>query len=288
MLQATASILFDGLAYAMVLFIISVGLSVTMGLMHVVNLAHGAFAMAGGYALVTATTLLGLPFLAGLAVAFAGVAAASMVLERLIYVRLYDAPELDQVTASIGLIMIASAGAILLFGPSPQAVPLPDMLTGRLDIGFRKVPVYRTAIIVLGVALFLLLWLGIERTRLGARIRAAVDNRHMAMSLGLDVRSLFTVVFGIGGGLSALGGGLAIEIVGLGPNFASQYLVLFLIVVAVGGLGSVRGTFLAALLLGVCDTAGKYLFPQGGSFFIYVLTVALLMLRPHGLLGRVR
>jgi len=288
MLEATASILFDGLAYAMVLFIISVGLSVTMGLMHVINLAHGAFAMAGGYALVAATTLLGLPFLAGLAAAFVVVAALSMVLERLIYVRLYQAAELDQVTASIGLIMIASAAAVLIYGPSPQTVPLPDMLTGRLDIGFRKVPAYRAAIILVGVVLFLLLWLGIERTRLGARIRAAVDNRHMAASLGLDVRSLFTLVFGIGSGLSALGGGLAIEIVGLGPNFATQYLVLFLIVVAVGGLGSVRGTFLAALLLGICDTAGKYLFPQGGSFFIYVLTVALLMWRPAGLLGWAR
>ncbi len=288
MIEATASILFDGVAYAMVLFIISVGLSVTMGLMKVVNLAHGAFAMAGGYVLVTATTVVGVPFFAGLAAAFAVVAAASVVLERLVYARLYEAPELDQVTACIGLIMMATAGAILLYGPTPQTVALPAGLTGRLDIGFRQVPTYRATIIVFGIALFLALWFGIERTRLGARIRAAVDNRHMATSLGLDVGGLFTLVFAIGSGLSALGGGLAIEIVGLGPNFATQYLVLFLIVVAVGGLGSVRGTFVAALLLGVCDTAGKYLFPQGGSFFIYVLTVALLMWRPAGLLGRAR
>lgn len=286
-MAAAASILFDGLAYAMVLFIISVGLSVTMGLMQVVNLAHGAFAMAGGYALVTATTRAGLPFEAGLLAAFAMVAAASALLERLVYVRLYGKGELDQVAACMGLIMIASAAAIVLYGPSPQAVRLPDWLRGRVDVGFRMVPAYRAAIIVAGLAIFAGLWLGIERTRLGARIRAAVDNRHMATSLGIDVGRLFTLVFAVGGGLSALGGALAIEIVGLGPTFATQYLVLFLIVVAVGGLGSIRGTFLAALLLGVCDTAGKYLFPQGGGFFIYGLTVLLLAWRPHGLMGRV-
>lgn len=281
-----ASILFDGLAYAMVLFIVSVGLSVTLGLMNLVNLAHGALAMLGGYAVVSLCGRFGWPFLAGLIGAFVLVGLLSLILERLIFRRLYGAPELDQVAVGIGLILIAGAAVIVFYGPSPQTLVLPDYLKGRFTLGGMELPVYRSVLIVLGFLVFGMLWIGIERTRLGARIRAAVDNRRMARSLGIDVDRLFALVFALGGGLSALGGGLAIEIVGMGPSFAIQYLVLFLIVVAVGGMGSVRGTFLAALVLGVVDTAGKYYFPAGGGFFIYGLTVILLIWRPEGLLGR--
>ncbi len=281
-----ASIVFDGTAYGMVLFVISVGLSVTMGLMNVVNLAHGAFAMAGGYVVVTAGSQLGLPFYAALAVAVVAIALASALLERVLYARLYEASELDQVAASIGVILAASALLVFLYGPTPQTLRLPEHLRGTVSFGDRTVPAYRLFIIVVGFALFVALRFGIERTRLGAQLRAAVDNRHMAMSIGVNVRRLFTLVFALGGGLSALGGGLAIEVLGMGPGFAIQYLVLFLVVVAVGGLGSVRGTFVAALVLGIVDTGGKYLFPAAGGFLIYGLTLALLLWRPDGLMGR--
>lgn len=284
---ALASIVFDGTAYAMVLFVISVGLSVTMGLMNVVNLAHAAFAMAGGYVVVAAASEFGLPFYAALAVAMLVLAATSAVLERLLYSRLYDASELDQVAASIGVILCAAALLVFVYGPTPQTVRLPEHLRGTVEIGSRAVPAYRLFLIAIGFVLFAALRLGIERTHVGAQLRAAVDNRHMATSVGVNVRRLFTLVFALGGALSALGGGLAIEVLGMGPGFATQYLVLFLIVVAVGGLGSVRGTFVASLVLGIVDTGGKYLLPAAGGFLVYALTMALLLWRPEGLMGRV-
>ncbi|HEY0878243.1 MAG TPA: branched-chain amino acid ABC transporter permease [Zeimonas sp.] len=286
MSAALASIVFDGTAYAMVLFVLSVGLSVTMGLMNVVNLAHGAFAMIGGYVVVAAAARLGLPFYAAIAAAVVALATVSALLERLLYARLYGASELDQVAASIGVILAAAALLVFLYGPTPQTVRLPDHLRGTVEIAGRAVPAYRLFLIAVGFVLFVALRYGIERTRIGARLRAAVDNRHMATSVGVDVRRLFTLVFALGGALSALGGGLAIEVLGMGPGFATQYLVLFLIVVAVGGLGSVRGTFAASLLLGIVDTGGKYLFPAAGGFLIYAVTMAVLLWRPDGLMGR--
>ena len=163
---------------------------------------------------------------------------------------------------------------------------MPDFLTGQVDLGFREVPTYRFFIILIGCVMMAILWFAFERTLLGAKIRAAVDNRQMAQSVGIDVDRLFVLVFAIGSGLAALGGGLAIEIVGMSPTFAIQYLVFFLIVVAVGGLGSMGGAFVAAIVLGVLDTAGKYLWPDGGAFFIYAATVAILLYRPAGLFGR--
>jgi len=280
------SILFDGLAYAMILFVISVGLSVTMGLMGFVNLAHGAFAMAGGYVTVSLTTRYGVPFPLALAAAFVLVGAGSIAFERLLYRRLYAAGELDQVLLTIGLAFMAIAGYTFVYGPEPQSVKVPGYLGGRLDLGFGTFPAYRVFMIAIGAVLICGLWYGFERTGLGARIRAAVDNRAMARSIGIDVDRLFTLTFALGSGLAALGGGLAVNLIGLTPTFATQYLVLFLIVVAVGGLGSIKGTVLAALVLGVFDNAGKYLYPDGGGFFIYAITVLLLLLKPAGLYGR--
>lgn len=286
MLQVLTSILFDGLAYAMMLFVISVGLSITMGLMGLINLAHGVFAMAGGYATVTAMEALGLPFFAALAVAFAGVGAASVVFERLIYARFYGGAELDQVMMSIALVFMAIALAAFVFGPDPQTVQLPAYLKGQVDLGFRAFPTYRFFLICVGFAIIVGLVAVFEKTLIGARIRAAVDNRAMAQAIGIDVQRLFTVTFALGSGFAALGGGLAIEIVGVSPTFAITYLVQFLIVVAVGGLGSIRGAFAAALIIGIVENAGKYLWPEGGGFFIYAITVALLLARPEGLYGR--
>jgi branched-chain amino acid transport system permease protein len=285
-LSVAVGILLSGLAYGMILFIVSVGLSVTMGLMGFVNLAHGAFAMAGGYVAVSVMKEFGVPFLAALAVAFVVVGAASVLFERLLYARLYRADELDQVLFTIGLVFMSIPAFTFVYGPAPQSIRVPAYLTGSVSLGFRTLASYHLFIIVVGAAVVAALWLGFERSSLGARIRAAVDNRRMAQSVGIDVDRLFTLTFALGSGLAALGGGLAVNLVGLTPSFAIQYLVFFLIVVAVGGLGSIKGTVVAALVLGITDTAGKYLFPAGGAFFIYAATIVLLLIKPAGLYGR--
>lgn len=285
-LNTIVSILFDGIAYAMFLFIVSVGLSVTMGLMGFVNLAHGAFAMAGGYVVLTMTRNLGVPFLLALVITFFVVGAVSVVFERLLYSRLYKATELDQVLLTIGLAFMAIASFTYFYGPSPQSIRLPEYLTGQIDGGFRTFPTYRVFIIGIGAVLVAALWYTFERTNVGAKIRAAVDNRRMAQSVGINVDRLFTLTFAIGSGLAALGGGLSVQLVGLTPSFAVIYLVFFLLVVAVGGLGSFKGTLVAALVLGIFDTAGKYLYADAGGFFIYAIAIAILLVRPAGLYGR--
>jgi len=280
------SILFDGLAYAMFLFIVSVGLSVTMGLMGFVNLAHGAFAMAGGYIVLSATRSWGVPFFVSLGIAFVVIGAVSIVFERILYSRLYKATELDQVLLTIGLAFMAIATFTYIYGPTPQSIHLPDYLSGQIDVGFRTFPVYRALLIAIGAVLIALLWYGFERTNLGAKIRAAVDNRRMAQSIGINVDRLFTLTFAVGSGLAAIGGGLSIPLLGLTPSFAVIYLVFFLLVVAVGGLGSFKGTLVAAIVLGIFDTGGKYLYADAGGFFIYAVAVLILLVKPAGLYGR--
>lgn len=286
MLNTTVSILFDGLAWAMFLFIISIGLSVTMGLMGVVNLAHGAFAMAGGYLVLTATESWGVPFLASLVITFVVVGCASVLFERAFYSYLYAAGELDQVLLTIGLAFMAIATYSYFYGPLPQSIRIPDYLAGEIHIDARNFPTYRVFLIAVGAALIAALWFGFERTNIGAKIRATVDNRRMAQSVGIDVDRLFIFTFAIGSGLAGLGGGLAIQLLGLTPSFAVIYLVFFLLVVAVGGSGSLWGTLAGALVLGVCDTAGKYLFADAGTFVIYAAAVLILLIKPAGLYGR--
>ena len=283
---ATVSILFHGLAYAMILYIISVGLSVTMGLMGFVNLAHGVFAMAGGYVTVTLMNDYGVSFGVSLLAAFVVVGLASTVLERGLYSRLYGAGELEQVLFTIGLVFMSVALVRYVWGPLPQRMTLPAMLSGQIDLGFRTFPVYRTFLIGVSFVLVVALWLGIERTNFGAQIRAAVDNRRMAESLGINTRRLFTLTFALGSALAGFGGGLGADILAISPGYAIEYLVYFLIVVAVGGLGSLRGPFVAALLLGISDTACKYLVPELGAFFIFLAMIGLLLWRPAGLFGR--
>jgi branched-chain amino acid transport system permease protein len=280
------SILFDGLAYAMFLFITAVGLSVTMGLMGFVNLAHGAFAMAGGYFVVSLSRSYGVGFVPSLIIASVLIGLISIRFERRLYRRLYKAGELDQVLLTIGLAFMAIATFTFFYGPIPKSVPLPDWLQGDINLGFRNFPTYRAFVIVLGAVLVAVLWYAFERTSIGAKIRAAVDNRRMAESVGINVDRLFTLTFALGSGLAALGGGLAIQLFGLTPYFAVLYLVLFLIVVSVGGLGSLQGTLLAALVLGIVDTGGKYLIAEAGGFFIYGITVIVLLIKPAGFYGR--
>jgi branched-chain amino acid transport system permease protein len=280
------SILFLGTAYAMILYIISVGLSITMGLMGFQNLAHGVFAMAGGYVATRAMAVFGVPFLLALVLAFAVVALISIAFERLLYARLYGAAELEQVLFTIGLTFMAIAGANFLFGPLSQHIDVPDYLKGQIEVLGRGFPTYRVFLIVVGLALIAALWFGIERTNFGAQVRAAVDNRRMAQSLGINTQRLFTLTFALGSGLAGLGGALSAEILPIDPNYALSHLVYFLIVVAVGGLGSLKGPFIAALLLGIGDTACTSLVPQIGAFFVYAATLLLLLWRPQGLFGR--
>ncbi len=279
-------VLFDGIAYGSLLFLISIGLSVTMGLMNFVNLAHGAFAMMGGYVCVTVMSQLGLPFLATLPMAFIVTAGTGIILERLLYQRLYRATHLDQVLFSIGLVFMAIATATYVFGPTQQPVQLPEFLKGQVRIAGIDLGAYRLFLIALVIAITIGLTALIERTRFGAQIRASVDNQQASAGLGIDVNRVFGLTFALGSGLAGLGGALGIDVLGLEPTFPIKYMVYFLLVVAVGGAGTIKGPLVAALLLGVFDVAGKYYVPQIGAFVIYALMVVLLIVFPAGLYGR--
>ena len=286
MLGNFLGVLFDGIAYGSLLFLISVGLSVTMGMMNFINLAHGAFAMLGGYVCVTLLNRIGVPFLATLPLAFIAAAVVGLVLERSLYRRLYKASHLDQVLFSIGLTFMAVAGATWQWGPTQQPVVLPDWLRGQVSLLGLDVGAYRVFLIGVVVIVTVALGLLIERTRFGAQIRASVDNQVAAAGLGINVSRVFSLTFALGSGLAGLGGGLGIDVLGLDPTFPVKYMVYFLLVVAVGGAGTIKGPLLAALILGVFDVAGKYYVPEIGAFVIYGLMVVLLILFPAGLMRR--
>jgi len=285
-MQSFAGVLFDGVAYGMLLFLLSVGLSVTLGMMNFVNLAHCSFAMIGGYAAVTLVNGYGWPFLAALPLAFLAAALVSVVLERILYRRLYRASELDQCLFTIGIVFISVAAAAWFYGTVQQPIDMPSYLRGAVEFLGVRFAVYRVFLIAVALVVTAILIVSLEYTRFGAKVRAAVDNQRMARGLGIDVDRAFMITFALGGGLAGLGGALAIEIVGLDPAFAFTYLVYVLIVVAVGGLGSIGGSFAAATVLGISDMAGKYYFPWLGAFVIYLVMVALLMWRPAGLFGK--
>ncbi len=286
MFASFAGVLFDGFAYGMLLFLLSVGLSVTLGMMNFVNLAHCSFAMVGGYVTVTLTNRYGWPFFAALPMAFLAAAAVAVVLERTLYRRLYRASDLDQCLFTIGIVFVSIAVYAWFYGTVVQSAPMPSYLRGSVELLGMSFGAYRLFLVVMGLAVAALLITLLETTRFGARVRAAVDNQRMARGLGIDVDRAFMITFALGGGLAGLGGAAAIEIVGLDHAFALTYLVYVLIVVAVGGLGSIGGSFAAALVLGVSDMAGKYYFPWLGAFLIYLVMVALLMWRPVGLFGK--
>jgi branched-chain amino acid transport system permease protein len=286
MLPPVLGVLFDGIAYGMLLFLLSVGLSVTLGLMNFVNLAHCAFAMLGGYVTVTLMHDLHMPFFATLPVAFLTAAAASIAFERTLYRRLYRASDLDQVLLTIGIAFVSVAVAAYFFGTTQQPIDMPAYMRGSFDVLGLNIAAYRLFLVGIGVVITIVLIGALEYTRFGAQVRAAVDNQRMASGLGINVERTFAVTFALGSGLAGLGGALAIEIVGLDPNFAFTYLVYVLIIVSVGGLGSIAGSVAAACLIGVSDIAGKYYVPQLGAFLIYLVMVVVLMWRPAGLFGR--
>jgi len=285
-MTALLTILFNGLAYGVLLFIIAVGLSVTMGMMQFVNLAQVSFSMLGGYVMVTAMDLLGIPFLASLPLAFIAVALFSVVLERLVLRHFYDTDDLTQVLLTLGLVFMSISSVAFIWGPSFRPVTVPAWLSGQEPVLGLMLERYRIFLLVAGALLALVLVVGLERTRFGAMVRACVDNRRAASGCGMNTSAVFALTFALGGGLAGLGGALSANLLSLDPNFPLRYLVYVLIVVSVGGMGNIFGSLLAALLIGVADVVGKYYVPEAGGLFIYLLTVLIMMWRPQGLLGR--
>jgi len=280
------TILFDGIAYGMVLFVLACGLSVTLGLMNFVNLAHGAFAMAGGYAATILMNRWGWPFVATLPFAFLVPALIGVVLERTLYRRLYDASHLDQVLFTIGLVFMAVAGTDYLMGSQPQLIRLPEWLSGRFEFLGMQIGRYRLFIVVVCGVLTVALQLVLNRTRFGSRLRAAVDDPRVARGLGIPVERVFMITFAAGSGLAGLGGALGAELLGLDPIFPLKFMIYFLIVVTVGGTTGLIGPFVASLILGIADVAGKYFVPDLGAFIIYTVMIVVLVFRPRGLFVR--
>jgi branched-chain amino acid transport system permease protein len=280
------TILFDGIAYGMLLFVLACGLSVTLGLMNFVNLAHGAFAVAGGYITLLLVNRAGVPFFGALAIAFIAVALVGALLERTLYVHVYGRSHLDQVLFTIGLVFMAVAGTDYFMGAQQVFIQIPNALHGRFELFGIGIGRYRLFIIVLCGLLTLGLQLILSKTRFGSRLRASVDDARVARGLGINVNAVFSLTFAFGSGLAGLGGALGAELLGLDPTFPLKYMVYFLIVVTVGGTSSITGPFLASLLIGIADIFGKYYVPRFGAFVIYTVMIVLLMLRPQGLFAR--
>jgi branched-chain amino acid transport system permease protein len=280
------TILFDGIAYGMLLFVLACGLSVTLGLMNLINLAHGAFAMAGGYVTVVLVNRMGVPFFGALPIAFLAAAAIGVLLERTLYVHVYRKSHLDQVLFTIGLVFMAVAAVDYVMGSSQQFVKIPPALQGQFNVFGVGVGKYRLLIIGVCGLLTLALQIVLMKTRFGSRLRAAVDDQRVARGLGINVNLVFAATFAMGSGLAGLGGALGAEILGLDPIFPLKYMIYFLIVVAVGGTSSITGPFLASILLGIGDVAGKYYAPKLGAFVIYTIMIIVLIWRPQGLFSR--
>jgi len=280
------TMLFNGLTYGVLLFVMAVGLSVTMGMMNFANLAHVSLAMLGGYLAVTAMDQLGVSFLISLPLAFVGTMAFSWVLERLVLRHFYGTDDLTQVLLTIGLLFMSVSAVAYIWGPSFKPITMPAWLSGQMPVLGLSLERYRLFLLAIGIVLALALVFGLERTRFGAMVRACVDNRRAASGCGLNIQRIFALTFAIGGGLAGLGGALAANLLTLDPNFPLRYLIYMLIVVSVGGMGSVAGTLLASVVIGVGDVVGKYYVPQAGGIMIYLVTVVIMLVRPQGLLGK--
>ncbi len=280
------TILFDGIAYGMLLFVLACGLSVTMGLMNFINLSHGVFSMAGGYITAFLINRLGVPFLLCLPLAFLFSAALGMVLERTLYRRLYARSHLDQVLFTIGIVFMAVAAVDYVIGSQQQTVKLPEILKGRIDIFGGSIGLYRVFIIALCGFLAVTIQMLLVKTRFGSQLRAAVDDPRVARGMGINVNTVFAITFAVGSGLAGLGGALGTDILGMDPTFPIKFMIYFLIVVTVGGTSGITGAFFASLILGIADVGGKYYVPQIGAFIIYALMLVVLIIRPQGLFSR--
>lgn len=287
-METLASIAIDAFAYGTILFIISIGLSVTLGLMRVVNLAHGAFAMIGGYLASYGVTELRLHYFVAMILAIVLTILIAIPAERYLYRKIYGAPELTQVLMTIGITFLVIGVTNYVAGPTLKTIPLPDFLTGSVDIGFRALPKQRLFLIVIGMVVAAGLWFLIEKTNFGIKLRAAVDNANMAQALGIRTQIIYAVSFAIAIGLAAMGGIIGSELLPLDPYYALRYMVVFLVVVSIGGAGSIPGALFSSLLLGVIDTTGRYIAPEFGEFFFYFAVIFIVTLFPRGLAGRMK
>ena len=287
-METLASIAIDAFAYGTILFIISIGLSVTLGLMRVVNLAHGAFAMIGGYLASYGVTELRLHYFVAMILAIVLTILIAIPAERFLYRKIYGAPELTQVLMTIGITFLVIGVTNYVAGPTLKTIPLPDFLTGSVDIGFRALPKQRLFLIVIGMVVASGLWFLIEKTNFGIKLRAAVDNANMAQALGIRTQIIYAVSFAIAIGLAAMGGIIGSELLPLDPYYALRYMVVFLVVVSIGGAGSIPGALFSSLLLGVIDTTGRYIAPEFGEFFFYFAVIFIVTLFPRGLAGRMK
>jgi branched-chain amino acid transport system permease protein len=285
-MELLGSIVVDGVAYSFVLFLISIGLAMTLGLMRIVNMAHGAFAMFGGFIVASLLQMQGMPFWAAVVLSIISVAAASVPMERFLIRHFYRRPPMDQMLMTIGIMYVAIALASSLFGTSVTAMPLPRYLSGSFDLGFRTISKHRVAVIVIGLIISGVLWYCVERSIFGVQVRAAVDNAPIAQAVGIDTIRVYTYAFAIGAALAALGGIAGAELLPLQPTYAARYLVALLAVVAVGGHGTLAGSLLASLILGLAETTAKYLVPDLSSVVFFATMFFILLLRPHGLLGK--
>ncbi|MVA99004.1 branched-chain amino acid ABC transporter permease [Nitratireductor sp. CAU 1489] len=274
----------NGLSLAMLLFLIASGLSVIFGLMRIINLAHGSFYLLGGYFGLSVLNQTGNFWLAIL-VAAAIVAAIGMVLQRVLLERVHG-NELGQVLMSFGVLLVISDLALWFWGGLPQTLDRPDFLDGALRFAGLFFPKYRVALIVCGFAVALAIWLIIERTRIGAVIRAGVDDAEMVRAIGFDIKMVFLLVFGAGAALAGAAGVLGGAMLGIYPGADFEVVLQAFAVVVIGGLGSLRGAFVGSLLIGFSDTIGKALLPEFAMFTIFVPMVAMLVIRPEGLFGR--
>jgi branched-chain amino acid transport system permease protein len=289
-MQTVLSIAIDALAYGMVLFVISIGLSVTMGLMRVVNLAHGAFAMIGGYIASYVARDLGLDYAVAVIAAVFITIIIAIPIERLLYRRIYGQPELTQVLMTIGITFCIIGIANYAMGPTLKTIPLAEPLRGSVDLGFRTISIHRLFAIICGLAVALGLWFAIEKTSFGVnvKLRASVDNAAMAAALGVRTEIVYAISFAVAVGLAAFGGVVGAELLPVEPYYALRYMVTFLVVVSVGGAGSIPGAMIACLLLGAIDTTGRYLMPEFGEFFFYLAVIAIICIFPRGLAGRMK
>ncbi len=274
----------NGLVYGVLLFLTAAGLSLIFGLMNVVSLAHGSFFMMGGYVAFTVYRLTG-SFWAALLLAPVPVAAAGVAMEVIFLRPLYRRGHLDQVLLTFGFTFIFLDVVQTIWGRDVLALPPPAVFDGVVALGTGVFSSYRLFLIGLGLAIALLLWLFLDRSRLGARVRAGVDDAAMAGGLGCNISALFTAIFGAGVALAALGGVAAGPIVGIYPGQDAEILIPAFIVIVVGGMGSLRGAFVGSLLIGEADTFGNAYMPQTALFMIYLVMAIVLLARPQGLFG---
>jgi len=283
-LSLVATQLLTGLAYGMLLFMISVGLSVIFGLMGIVNLAHGAFFVVGAY-LALSVLSVGLSFWIALVVVAVAMAFCGVLVERFLLFRSYG-NELNQVLLTFGLAFILKDVIELIWGTRLQSLPTPELLNFSPTLAGVTFPAYRLMVVLVGCLLAVVLWYLESRTRIGAIVRAGVDDREMVSALGINVTLVFAGVFAFGAGLAGFSGVLGGPILGMYPDMGFDILVVALIVVVLGGLGTWKGAFAGGLLVGMVETFGRIWFPSLSLVIVFLLMAVVLLIRPSGLFGR--